>query len=130
MHTLIYTAITDNIQVDVFPSYEESQSDIMNQKHIFTYNISISNHGDQDIQVVARHWDIYDENGSHLVVDGEGVVGEKPVIEPGATYTYNSYCLLKGYKGSMKGHYIIELDNGESRKIQIPKFDLISHLLN
>ena len=130
MHTLIYTAITDNIQVDVFPSYEENQSNIIEQKHIFTYNISISNHGTEDIRVVARHWEIQDEDGSNLVVDGEGVVGEQPIIEPGATYTYNSFCLLKGYRGSMKGHYIIDLESGESRKIQIPKFDLISHLLN
>ena len=130
MHTLIYTAITDNIQVDVYPVFEEEQSDLINRKHIFTYTISISNHSEDTIQLLSRHWDITDETSNHVEVDGEGVVGEKPYIEPGATYTYNSFCLLKGFRGAMWGYYIVETKNGESRKIQIPKFDLISHLLN
>lgn len=78
------------------------------------------------MQLLSRHWDIFDSNGEKREVDGEGVIGETPVIEPGETYEYNSGCNLLTDMGYMKGYYNMKrLMDDALFKAVIPQFDLV-----
>lgn len=125
-----FTAMTSNIQVDVTPIYLEEKSDPVNQKLVYAYFVTIINHSTEPIKILARHWEIEDSDGHVLTVDGEGIVGQQPTIQPGQEHEYNSFSVLKGYKGYMSGYYVAENDNGEHVKITIPRSLLLSHLLN
>ncbi|MCH8567293.1 MAG: Co2+/Mg2+ efflux protein ApaG [Balneolales bacterium] len=125
-----YTEITHDIRIVVQPVYMESESDIINSKYVFVYFISIENIGDEPVQLLSRHWEINDSAGECFSISGEGVIGRQPEINPGKAHKYNSYCVLKSMKGSMEGHYVMKKNNGESINVKIPKFSLISHLLN
>ena len=130
MYSRSFVEISHNIKVEVRPEYMQSESDPPNKKHVFAYIIRIYNLGDQPVQVLKRHWEIKDSAGEEYEVDGDGIVGRQPVIEPGNHHEYNSYCVLKSYKGSMKGYYLAEREDGDTLKITIPNFLLLSHLLN
>lgn len=94
---------------------------------MFAYRITIENLSDYTIQLVRRHWNIYDSIGSNKQVDGEGVVGEQPVLAPGDVHQYMSGCNLKSDMGFMEGYYemIRELDNSIFH-VHIPRFQLIA----
>jgi len=130
MHTQTYIEVSNNIQVEVRPVYLEEKSNPVGRKHVFVYFITILNQGDQDVQLLKRHWEIEDSNGENYEVDGEGVVGKQPVLGPGEDFEYNSSCILKSYRGVMKGYYVMEREDGASIKVTIPRFLLVSHLLN
>lgn len=117
---------TDNIEISVRSVYVSEQSIPREGHYFFVYFIRITNKGNAAVQLLSRHWEIFDSNGDKRVVDGEGVVGETPVIEPGESYEYNSGCNLSTEIGYMKGHYNMQkvFDN-TSFKAKIPKFDLI-----
>lgn len=119
-----YHAITRDIEVTVRPVYLDGQSDVMERKFVFGYFIRIENHGLESIQLLRRHWFITDETGRIQEVEGEGVIGQQPVIEPGGAHQYNSYCVLETFTGHMKGHYTMERSHGERFKVEIPQFDL------
>jgi len=119
-----YSAITRDIEVTVRPIYLDGQSDVMERKFVFGYYVRIENHGFEDIQLIRRHWYITDENGHVQEVEGEGVIGRKPVIEPGGIHEYNSYCVLETFTGHMEGYYTMEKGRGERLKVEIPRFDL------
>lgn len=110
--------------------YLEEESSPVVHKHVFAYFITIRNMGRQPVQLLRRHWDIHDSSGEDHEIDGEGVIGVQPVIEPGDEHTYNSFCVLKSYKGSMQGYYEMEREDGTVINVRIPRFLLISHLLN
>ena len=61
---------------------------------------------------------------------GDGVVGKQPLIKPGSSHSYNSYCVLKSFEGSMEGYYLMQKDDGNTLKVTIPRFLLKSHLMN
>lgn len=84
--------LTDNISVTVNPSYEEQQSSPANGRYVFSYTIEVKNEGDLTVQLLSRHWYIFDSDGSHSEIKGEGVVGEQPVIHPGQSRGYQSFC--------------------------------------
>jgi len=130
MYSRSFVEISHNIKVEVRPEYMETESDAPNRKHVFAYFIRIYNLGDQPVRVLKRHWEINDSAGEEYEVDGDGIVGRQPLIEPGSHHEYNSYCVLKSYKGSMTGYYLAEREDGETLKITIPTFLLRSHLLN
>lgn len=125
-----YTAITSNIQVSVTPLFLEKESRPIEKKQVFAYYVTIINHSNEPVKILARHWEIEDSDGNILIVDGEGIVGAQPTIDPNQEYEYNSFSILKGYRGSMTGYYIGETGEGKNIKIQIPKFLLVSYLLN
>ena len=76
--------------------------------------------------MIARHWDIYDSSSEHSEVDGEGVVGEQPVLEPGEIFEYESACSLTTDIGKMSGRYLMERKVDKSRfYVAIPEFELI-----
>lgn len=130
MHTQIYIQVTHDVQVEVRPFYLEEESDPVAQKHVFVYFITVENQGEEAVQLLKRHWQIEDSAGETYEVDGEGVIGKKPVIPPGEKFEYNSSCVLKSYRGVMSGYYVMENERSRSIKVTIPRFVLHSHRLN
>lgn len=119
-----YSAVTHDIQVTVRPVYLDGQSDIMGRRFVFGYFVRIENNGQEDVQLMRRHWFITDETGNVQEVEGEGVIGKQPTIAPGESHEYNSYCVLETFTGHMQGHYTMEKARGERIKVEIPRFDL------
>ncbi len=120
-------AETKGMVVSVKPEYLEEQSNPMHLSYVFMYTITIENKSDFTAQLLRRHWHIFDSNGEHKEVEGEGVIGETPVLEPGESYTYSSGCNLTTEIGKMEGTYLMKnLVNEEHFHIQIPEFQLIT----
>lgn len=117
---------THNIEISVEVKYWPQHSMPKENHYFFVYFISIRNKSDETVQLLKRHWDIFDSNGDKRLVEGDGVVGETPVLEPGQKFEYNSGCNLSSEMGYMKGFYtLIKLANGQEFNVEIPKFDLI-----
>lgn len=119
-----YVATTDDITVTVRPVYLDSESDMMNRRFVFGYFIRIANRGMGEVQLLRRHWFIRDAEGRVEEVEGEGVIGEQPVITAGQDHRYNSFCVLETFEGTMEGTYLMERDGGERFRIAIPLFHL------
>lgn len=113
------------IRVEVF--YRPEQSNPMYAEFLFAYRISIENLSNQPVQLLSRHWDIVDSNNTHRTVDGEGVVGEQPIIMPGEIYRYVSAANLATDIGKMYGYYtMLNRFNNKTFQITIPEFQLIA----
>ena len=120
----MYTKITKGIRVTVEPSYMEDRSDPDERPLFWAYTIEIANGGKTPVQILARHWIITDQNGKREDVRGIGVVGEQPVIGPGASFSYTSGCPLATPSGIMVGTYQAIDDSGEMFTVAIPAFSL------
>jgi len=120
------TATTRDISVTVETSYLEKQSDPDEQYFVWAYRITIANHSNQTVQLLSRHWKISDGQGRVQEVRGEGVIGEQPILEPGANYTYSSGTPLQTPSGFMHGSYQMQSDEGERFDVDIPAFSLDS----
>ncbi len=121
------TATTSGVRVSVESSYQPEFSAPENQHFMFAYSITIENGGDGAIQLISRHWDILDAAGTARMVEGEGVVGEQPILSPGEKYAYSSGCNLSTEMGSMRGYYLFQRgDDGQLFKVNIPAFTLIA----
>lgn len=119
-----YVAVTDDITVTVRPVYLDGQSDVIARRFVFGYFVRIENRGLEDVQLLRRHWQIRDAQGHLQEVEGEGVVGQTPVIAPGAYHEYNSFCIIETFEGSMEGTYLMEKGHGSRFRVVIPRFDL------
>ncbi len=118
--------ITDGVKVSVETLYQAEYSNPANEHYMFAYKINIENLGDFSVQLLTRHWDIFDSNGNHREVEGEGVVGLQPIIEPGEWHEYVSGCNLQTEMGSMKGTYeMLRLSDQTRLIVNIPEFALI-----
>ncbi|MGV3705730.1 MAG: Co2+/Mg2+ efflux protein ApaG [Arcticibacter sp.] len=121
------TQITRGVKISVDTMYQSEFSHPENDHFMFAYKISIENMTDATIQLVSRRWNIFDSNGSYHQVEGEGVVGLQPVIEPGSYHQYVSGCHLKTEMGAMKGcFFMTSLPDGEEFEVEIPTFHLIA----
>ena len=120
-----YAATTRDVTVRVAPSYLPGQSDPDEGVHAWSYHVRIENGGDRDIQLIARHWIITDARGHVQEVEGEGVVGEQPLIAPGDSFDYVSGCPLTTPSGTMRGSYAMAAD-GDLFEVDIPLFSLDS----
>lgn len=121
-----YVATTHSITVGVRPIFLEDQSLPDEERFVWAYHIRIENHGVERVQLRRRHWQITDARGHIEVVDGDGVVGEQPVITPGGHFEYTSGAPLKTPSGFMVGHYEMEGMGGQSFNVEIPAFSLDS----
>jgi ApaG protein len=121
---LLYTKTTSGVTISVQNQFLEERSNILQQTFFFVYFISITNNGQQPVQLVRRHWFIHDPAGTDYEVAGDGVVGEQPIIAPGATYQYNSFCVLKSFEGHMEGEYTMQREDGTTFEVDIPRFFL------
>lgn len=119
-----YSAVTFAIDVTVRPMFLDSQSDALNHKFVFAYFITITNNGTETVQLLRRHWTIVHANGKTEQVDGEGVIGKQPVIGPGHSHEYNSFCILETMEGFMEGTYQMRRKDGSLFEISIPRFTL------
>ena len=86
--------VTHGVEISVQTSFLPGESSIKHGHYFFMYEITIENKNEYAVQLLSRHWHIYDSNGDYREVKGEGVIGEQPVIEPGQRYTYRSGCNL------------------------------------
>ncbi|MFM6954574.1 MAG: Co2+/Mg2+ efflux protein ApaG [Sphingobacteriaceae bacterium] len=120
-------ASTLGVTVSVETNYQADFSDPANGRFLFAYQITIENGTNAAIQLVRRHWDIIDTRGIKRVVDGEGVVGELPIILPGESHQYVSGCELATEVGSMQGYYTFkQLDKPALFRANIPHFTLVA----
>jgi ApaG protein len=121
-----YVESTGGMTVRVSVSFLPEQSDPAKGRWFWAYHIRIENHGDMAVQLMTRHWSISDGRGAKHAVDGDGVVGEQPVLGPGAVYDYVSGCPLDTPTGAMQGHYGMIAEDGSSFDIAIPPFALLA----
>ena len=121
------TKITDGVKISVETIYQPEYSNPANEHFMFAYRVNIENMTENSVQLLNRHWHIFDSNGTKREVEGEGVVGLQPIIEPGDNHEYVSGCNLKTDMGSMKGSYEMKriVDDGKFR-VKIPEFYLIA----
>ncbi len=118
-----YFHTTEGVTVRVAPRFLSEQSDPDNGRWVWSYHVRIENGSDQDVQLLRRHWIITDAAGRMSEVDGEGVVGEQPLIAPGGSFDYISGCPLPTASGMMEGEYLME--RGERCfSVTIPLFTL------
>jgi len=121
-----FSATTGPVTVRVSVSYLPEQSHPTLGRWFWAYHVRIENHGDTAVQLISRHWRIVDGRGQLSEVEGEGVVGEQPLIGPGEAFDYVSGCPLATPEGSMVGSYMIESGNGTQMLVAIPHFPLVA----
>lgn len=113
-----------NILVEVATRYLDEQSDPAANRFAFAYTITIHNAGSTAAQLLDRHWIITDGNGKVQEVSGAGVIGEQPLIQPGASHTYTSGCLVETPVGSMQGSYGMRDEDGATFRAPVNVFRL------
>lgn len=119
--------VTHGIQISVQPEYSSQHSKPELNRHIFVYFVTIENIGNTTMQLLRRHWVIQEFIGPIREVDGEGVIGEQPILRPNEKHTYNSFTDLRTNIGRMYGYYTFKnLATGEEVEVDIPKFQLIT----
>jgi ApaG protein len=117
-----YEAETEGIRVQVRPSFSLARSDPTEGMFVFSYRIEMENRGAGPARLLFRHWLIHDSVGDDLEVDGEGVVGEQPLLGPGDAHSYASFCVLRSPAGYMEGHYVFARDDGTRFQVAVPRF--------
>jgi len=117
-----YSATTQDIQVEVVPSYVPERSDPEHNQYFYSYKIRITNHGISGCRVIHRHWKIKDGNGKVYEVQGSGVIGEQPMLAPGESYEYTSFCPLHSPYGNMRGKYQMIDQFGNRFWVDVPVF--------
>lgn len=117
-------AVTEGIRIRVTPTYLREKSDPERSQYIFTYRISVTNESRVVAKLLSRHWIITDADGEVREVEGEGVVGEQPILPPGRTFEYESFCPLETRWGTMEGTYMMEREDGVAFEAKIARFYL------
>lgn len=121
------TEITQGIKVTVETEYQPAYSSPAQLHYVFTYRITIENQSENTIQLMRRQWQICDAGFPLREVEGEGVVGQQPVIEPGQVHQYVSGCNLKSGIGKMSGAYLMErVVDGSTVSVNIPEFTMVA----
>jgi ApaG protein len=121
-----HVAETNGVIVRVSVSFLPEQSEPERGRWFWAYHIRIENESDRTVQLLTRHWVITDGRGARHSVEGEGVIGEQPMIEPGDSFDYVSGCPLATPTGSMVGSYHMLGEEGAAFDVAIPRFSLIA----
>lgn len=117
--------VTRGIKISVRTTFEGTFYKNYKMLFAFGYHITIENQGKDSVQLTSRHWKIKNSLSRTEYVDGEGVIGKKPVLKPGESHTYRSGCLLHSPVGSMSGHYnMINFSSAKQFRVTIPSFKL------
>jgi ApaG protein len=124
-----YEQATEGIRVRVQPNFSLSDSDPGEGTFVFSYEIEMSNEGEMPARLLFRHWLIHDAGGDDTEVDGEGVVGEQPLLDPGDRHGYRSYCVLNSPAGYMEGYYTFVRPGGETFRVAVPRFNLTAPIM-
>lgn len=125
-YAYVYERTTRGIRVAVSPIYLDDQSEPAESRYVWSYAVTIENHGAETVQLMSRYWHITDARGNIQEVRGPGVVGEQPILEPGQAFEYASGCPLPTASGAMVGSYELRSVSGESFDVHIPMFLLES----
>jgi ApaG protein len=119
-------ATTDGVTVRVVTNFLDDQSAPAQNRWFWSYHIRIENHRDNPVQLLTRHWKITDGRGGVSHIDGDGVVGEQPLLNPGGSHDYVSGCPLPTPSGMMEGHYRFIRADGSTFLVEIPRFQLVA----
>ncbi len=121
------SAVKHEIEVSIETEYQPEFSNPKGGLFMFAYHVRIENHGDYSVQLLRRHWHIYDSNGEYHEVKGDGVVGEQPILESGEQHNYSSACNLHSDMGKMYGVYeFVRLADDKLFEVDIPEFRMVS----
>lgn len=124
-------AVTEGIKVTVETTYQAEFSSPHQHHFVFTYKVKIENNSSHTIQLMRRKWEIFDAGDQVKYVEGDGVVGMQPILEPNDFHEYVSGCNLRSGLGKMKGSYLMEkLFDGKLIEVQIPEFQLIADIFD
>lgn len=125
------SAITSGIQVTVEVTYQADFSSPHQHHYVFTYKVNIENKSSQTVQLLRRKWEIHDAAEPTKIVEGNGVVGQQPILEPGDSHSYVSGCNLKSGLGKMNGIYYMErIKDGKTFEVLVPEFQLIANIFH
>ena len=124
LHANSSAAVTHNVRVEVESKYSPQHSQLFQDRWVFQYSIRITNEGYETVQLLSRHWIITDAAEYTEEVKGPGVVGEQPVLRPGESFEYSSWCPLKTSSGVMRGTYRMVGESGNQFDIEIAPFAL------
>lgn len=113
-----------SLNIEVQTQYLQEESIPEDNRFVFAYTITIQNTGDVAARLMTRNWQITDSNGNIQQVEGDGVVGEQPHLEPGEGFRYSSGAVLETEVGTMRGRYTMLADDGLEFDVEIPKFTL------
>ncbi|WP_422346236.1 Co2+/Mg2+ efflux protein ApaG [Parasphingorhabdus sp.] len=119
-----FSETTDGVTVRVSVTFLPEQSDIDGLRWFWAYHIRIENERDTAVQLLTRHWRISDARGALHRVDGDGVIGEQPIIQPGKSHDYVSGCPLNTPSGAMAGHFMFVGSAPDAFEVRIPHFPL------
>ena len=119
--------VTKGVKITVRTHFQPAYSRPEMSHFLFTYKILIENRSEYSVQLLRRHWHIFDSNGEHREVEGDGVVGQQPVLMPNEIYEYESACNLTTDMGKMSGVYqMMRVIDKENFNVEIPEFKLIA----
>lgn len=117
--------ISAGVKISVETFYQPDYSNVKDSEFMFAYRITIENNNGFAIKLLRRHWFIFDSNSTNREVEGEGVIGVQPTINPGEKYQYISGCNLRTEMGRMYGTYTMEnLSNKKNFSVNIPCFEM------
>jgi len=117
-----YYRLTNDIRVTVRPAFLPDRSSPQGEQYVFAYFVRIENVGEQAARLLSRRWLIHDSMGEDTVVEGDGVVGEQPLLAPGQIHEYQSFCVLKSPSGHMEGEYFFRREDGSRFSAEVPRF--------
>ena len=118
--------VTNGIKISVKTKFIGTGYHNERLQYAFSYTITIENQSNDSVQLLKRHWNIFDSLNDTEMVDGMGVVGQKPILKPGQTHSYSSNCLLTSHIGAMNGFYeMVNFTTTKSFKVHIPTFQLM-----
>lgn len=121
------TEVTEGVKVTIVTEFQPDYSSPTQNHYVFTYHVSIENNSQHTVKLLKRHWFISDAGYPVREVEGEGVVGKQPILEPGDTHQYVSGCNLKSGIGKMYGTYLMDrVVDGKSFFVAIPEFTMIT----
>lgn len=121
------TEITEGVKVTVETEYQSDYSSPTQGHYVFTYQVTIENNSNHTVKLLRRHWHIYDIGFPKREVEGAGVIGKQPVLEPGHIHRYVSGCNLKSGIGKMRGAYLMRrIMDDHQLKVAIPEFTMIA----
>ncbi|MBT3584960.1 MAG: Co2+/Mg2+ efflux protein ApaG [Halobacteriovoraceae bacterium] len=119
-----YTEISSQVRVEVLPTFQIDRSDEENDYYFFSYEVSITNLGEYQCQLLNRYWTIKDGTGQVHNVRGKGVVGQQPKMAPGEEFSYTSSCPLETPTGNMRGKFEMVDHKGDKFWVTVPVFFL------
>jgi ApaG protein len=118
--------VTNGIKISVSSNFEGTSYRNYRLYYAFSYQVTIENQSNETVQLLERHWNIYDSLNNTETVEGSGVIGKKPILKPSEKHTYQSNCFLTSPIGAMNGFYnMVTFSTSKSFKVHIPTFQLM-----